>query len=401
MLIHAATDNDIHPPLFGGPQRSFGLYRGLARRHRVEALCVVPNRTQGPAESVADGVRMHRRKAWYTSAVWRMERARLAPMFLAETVHTARARTLARTFEQPADALLADLSLTGLFAADPAPLRVYTSHNVELDHFTTSRAASFAAPTYWTNRLRRLEARAVEQAGVVVVCTDEDAVRMRELYGAAPAKLEVAPNGYDETAIRPPSAAERARARAAFGIGEREHVALFVGSDHAHNRAALAALLERVMPKLADAGHRLLVAGSVTAALGARRERWLIAQPPAPDLAPALHAADAGVNPVTIGGGSNIKLPTYLAAGLAAITTPFGLRGFETLRPWVVTASLDEMADALRARPESWLARGGPLPAPVAELAWGRIGERLGDALEARLPGATHREAPRVAEAAR
>ena len=41
MLIHVATDNDIHPPRFGATQRAFGLCRGLARRHEVRALCVV------------------------------------------------------------------------------------------------------------------------------------------------------------------------------------------------------------------------------------------------------------------------------------------------------------------------------------------------------------------------
>ena len=38
MLIHAATDQDIHPPLFGGPQRTFGLLRGLARLNRGGGL---------------------------------------------------------------------------------------------------------------------------------------------------------------------------------------------------------------------------------------------------------------------------------------------------------------------------------------------------------------------------
>ena len=134
MLIHAASDNDIHPPLFGGPQRTFGLLRGLARRHEVEALCLVPNRNTAPRDERVAGVRLLRRKAWYTSAVWRLDQARLAPMFLAAVGHTAAAGGLARAFTQPAEALLADFNLTGLFGADPAPLKVYTAQNVELDH---------------------------------------------------------------------------------------------------------------------------------------------------------------------------------------------------------------------------------------------------------------------------
>ncbi len=383
MLIHAATDNDIHPPLFGGPQRTFGLLRGLARRHEVEALCLVPNRNTAPRAEVVAGVRLLRRKAWYTSAVWRLEQARLAPMFLAAAGHTAAAGGLARAFTQPAEALLADLNLAGLFGADPAPLKVYTAHNVEFDRLRMTRA-EVVTPGFWTARLRALEARAVERAGLTVVCGDEDAARMRELYGARDECVAVIPNGFDETAIHAPGPEERARARAALGLGEREYAALFVGSDFPHNRAALAWLMDDVMPLLAGEGFRLLVAGSVTRALAGRREGWLVARPEMPDLAPVLQAADAGLNPVTSGGGSNVKLPTYLAAGLAVLTTPFGLRGFASLKPWVVIAGLEGLTEALRARPAGWLARGLSMPVEVAEHAWGRLGERLGEVLEAK-----------------
>ena len=386
MLIHAATDNDIHPPLFGGPQRTFGLLRGLARHHEVEALCLVPNRNTAPPAEVVAGVRLLRRKAWYTSAVWRLEQARLAPMFLAAAGHTAAARGLARAFTQPADALLADLNLTGLFGADPAPLKVYTAHNVELDHFRMTRA-DVAASAFWTARLRALEARAVERAGLTVVCGDEDAARVRELYGAREESVTIIPNGFDETAIHAPDPEERARARAALGLGEREYAALFVGSDYPHNRAALAWLMDRVMPPLAGEGFRLLVAGSVTRSLAGRREGWLLAWPETPDLAAVLQAADAGRNPVTTGGGSNVKLPTYLAAGLAVLSTPVGLRGFASLEPWVVIAGLEGLTEALRARPAGWLARGLPMPGEIAEHAWGRLGERLGEVLEAKRRG--------------
>ena len=386
MLIHAATDNDVYPPLFGGPQRAFGLLRGLARRHEVEALCLVPNRSTAPPVEVVAGVRLLRRKAWYTSVAWRLEQARIAPLFLAATGHALAAGRLARSFTRPAEALLADLNLTGLFGTDPAPLLVYTAHNVELDHFRMTRA-ELAGPGFWTARLRALEARAVERAGLTVVCGDEDAVRMRELYGARDESLAVIPNGYDETAVHAPTPGERAQARAALGLGEREYAALFVGSDFPHNRAALAWLMDRIMPPLADEGFRLLVAGSVTRALAGRRERWLLARPVSPDLAPMLQAADAGLNPVTTGGGSNVKLPTYLAAGLAVLTTPFGLRGFASLEPWVVIAGLEGLTEALRARPAGWLARGLPMPGEIAEHAWGRLGERLGEVLEAKRRG--------------
>jgi hypothetical protein len=392
VLIHAATDNDIHPPTFGAPQRTFGLLRGLARRHQVEVLCLVPNRSRAAREERVSGVGIRRRRAWYTSAVWRLEQARMAPMFLAAAGHAVTAGALARAFSGPADVLLADLHLTGLFAAHPAPLKVYTSHNVEYDHFRMTRS-DVLARAFWAARLRALEARAVARADLTVVCGEEDAARMKELYGASDDAIAIARNGYDETALAPPSAAERARARAALGLGPDEYVALFVGSDFPHNRAALGWLLDRVMPALAGTGVRLLVAGSVSRALRDRRADWLLTRPETPNLTPVLNAADAGLNPVTTGGGSNVKLPTYLAAGLAVLTTPFGLRGYASLAPWVTAIGLEDLAGALRARPAGWLARGLPMPDAVAEYAWGRLGERLGEVLEAKHRGVAGRAA--------
>jgi glycosyltransferase involved in cell wall biosynthesis len=393
VLIHAATDNDIHPPTFGGSQRTFGLLRGLARAHEVRALCVVPNRGAGAAEERVDGVSIVRRKAWYTSAVWRLERAHLAPMFLAAAMHARRERVWREALPGRADALLADLNLAALMGGSDARLLVHTSHNVEFDLFRSAGARVIARGA-WAAQRRAQERRAVEAADVTVVCTAEDEQRMRELYRVDEAALAVVPNGYDETRIRPPSAAEREQARASLGFAPGDYVALFLGSDVPHNRAALCELLERVLPPLAGDGIKLLVAGSVSRALAGRREPWLLARPEAADVSGVLHASDAGLNPVTSGGGSNVKLPAYLAAGLAVVTTPFGLRGYSSLRPHVTSASIEEMPESLRARPLGWLARGEAMPVEVAAHAWGRLGEQLGRTLEQRLRA---REAQRAA----
>jgi len=381
VLIHAAVDNDIHPPRFGGAQRSFGLARGLAKRHDVRVLCVTPNRSAGPAEETVDGVRIVRRKAWHTSVAWRLERARLAPLFSAEAGHRANAVRYAATLGRGADVLAADLNLASLFRAAPAGLRVHTSHNVEYDRFRSS-APPVAGRRRWAERLRRLEADAVASAHLTVVCTDEDATRMRELYGAPPERLAVVPNGFDETRLRPPAADERSRARAALGLDAGDYVAAFVGADWGPNREALALLADRVLPGVAADGLRLLVVGTVGRSLGSRRERWLVVAGEVPELAPVLAAADCGVNPVAGGGGSNVKVPGYLACGLAVVTTPFGIRGYGPLEASCVVAGVDGLADALRTRPAGWAARGAPPPLALADYAWGRLGERLGGRLE-------------------
>lgn len=399
MTIHGVVDNDIYPARFGGSQRSFGLARGLARAHRVRVLCVVPNRCEGAAEERVAGVELRRRKAWHTSLAWRLEQAKLAPLFAAESGHRGNAARYAAELAAPAhgaggagvtdrpDVVTADLNVSAVLERAKAPLRVYTSHNVEFDRFTHA-APPVALRASWANRLRAIEQRAVSRADLTVVCTDDDARRMRELYGASAEQLVVIPNGFDETELRGPLPGERDAARAALGLARDEYVAVFVGADWGPNREALAVLTERVMPALASEGVKLLVVGTVTRALAGRREPWLIAHGEAPAILPLLHAADAGLNPVLSGGGSNVKVPTYLAAGLAVVTTPFGVRGYAPLEPHVVVAEVDAFADALRARPAGHGARGMRAPEALGEYAWGRLGEKLGEDMERRLRSA-------------
>jgi glycosyltransferase involved in cell wall biosynthesis len=386
MNIHAAVDDDIHPPRSGGAQRSFGLARALAARHRVQVLCLVPNRSTAAPEQTVSGVRLLRRKAWHTGVAWRLERLGLAPLFTAARGHRARAGRYLAEFGEPSDVLACDLNMAGMLAASSARLKVYASQNVESDRFAGS-ATRLWRRAHWARQLHALEAEAVRTADLTVVCSAADAARMRELYGAPEHAVAVIENGYDETEVRPPAPGERVRARAAAGIAADAHVVVFVGADWGPNREALAYLVRRVMPALARSGTILLVVGTVGHSLAHARESWLRVVGPVPELTPLLHAADIGVNPVNSGGGSNVKVPAYLAAGLAVVTTPFGLRGYDALAGECVVSERDALADALAARPLGWHARGESAPAALAGYAWSRLGGRLGDLYEARLQG--------------
>jgi glycosyltransferase involved in cell wall biosynthesis len=383
VLIHGLFDNDLYPPRFGGSQRPFGLFRGLARANDVRALCVVPNRTTAPREEHVAGVTLIRRKAWYTSVAWRLDRAGLAPIQAASEVHALRARRLLGALPGRPDVIASEFSLAPLLGRAGAKLDVYLAANVEADFFATTADRLFLAGA-WRRRVRDRERRAVERAGLVVTVSEDDAERMRALYGIEPARLEVIPNGYDETTLVPPTTGQRTRARAALGLAPGDYAAVFVGSDVAHNREAARFLVETVGPAAARAGVVTIVAGSVSRAV-TRREPWLRVLGEVDDLNAVLHAADAGLNPVTRGGGSNVKLPTSLGSGLAVVTTPFGLRGYASFGPLVVTAEPARFADALAARPLGWAARGESLPAVVREHAWGILGERLGERIARRL----------------
>ncbi len=396
MLIHWACDNDIHPPLFGATQRLFGLARGMAQRAQVRTLCVVPNRSKGVRQERVAGVEIHREKSWTTSVAWWLERARVAPLFTAEAGHRARADRYRAVLGAPADALLCDLPLAGMFTGAKDALRVYHAHNVESQRWR-STAPKVWRREHWGARLAELERRAVQESDLCVACTSEDAELLRSLYGAR--DVEVVANGYDETALAPAAPEQRARARAALGIPEADYVAAFVGGNWAPNHEALTHLVTHVLPPLAREGFTLLAVGAVARAWAGRETPGLVARAETPELAPVLAAADCGLNPMTSGGGSNVKVPGYLAMGLAVVSTPFGLRGYAPLSGAVVTVPLEDTAEALRSRPRGWAARGEAPPAALAGYAWGSLGSRLADALSARRASRTGRTAGKAGAA--
>jgi hypothetical protein len=381
VTLHLACDNDIYPPWFGATQRLFGLARGMATRMDVRALCVVPNRSRGADAERAAGLEIRRVRSWHTSVAWWLERVGVAPLFTAERGHRSRAPRYREVLGEPPDVLMCDLALTGMFAGAGEALRVYHAHNVEAERWR-SVAPRVWGRERWGAELAELERRAVHESDCCVACTAEDAETLRSLHGAR--DVIVAENGYDEIGIRPVDAGARARAREALGIRRDAYVGAFVGGDWAPNHEALDWLVSDVMPKLAGEGFVLLAVGAVARRHVGRSEPWLVARSETPDLGAVLAAADAGLNPVESGGGSNVKLPTYLGAGLAVVSTPFGLRGHAPLADAVVCVERAQFADALRHRPRGWVARGEPAPAALAGYAWGAIGARLAGELEER-----------------
>jgi hypothetical protein len=379
--IHWACDNDIHPPLFGSTQRIFGLARGLATRADVSVLCVVPNRSRGAREERVGGVTLRRVKSWHTSAAWWLERARVSPLFTAAEGHRARAGRYRAALGAGADVLICDLALTGMFPGGAGALRAYHAQNVESERWRES-APRVWRREHWGGRLAELERRAVGESELCLACTDEDAQLLRSVHGAR--DVEVVPNGWDETALAPATPEARLRARQALGIPGDAYVAAFVGGDWAPNHEALAFLRAHVLPALARDGFVLLAVGGVARRAPGPPEPWFVARPETRDLASLLAAADCGLNPVASGGGSNVKVPTYLAMGLAVLSTPFGLRGYAPLAAHVVSVPREAFAEALRARPRGWAAGGGPAPAPLAGYAWGALGAGLARALAAR-----------------
>jgi glycosyltransferase involved in cell wall biosynthesis len=219
----------------------------------------------------------------------------------------------------------------------PLPL-VYDAHNVEADLARALLEADLDAEGTTADVAERrdavlgdvvrAESRTCAAAALVVTCSRDDAARLATLYDVAGSRVLVVPNGADTTAIPVSNHARREAERRAAGLGGTR-LALFVGSRHPPNVEAALAIFAaaRRLPSTT-----FLLVGSQCAALAGRQRPSNVVLLGVVDdatMAMLLGLVDVGLNPMRSGSGSNLKVPTYLAASLPVVTTPHGARGYD------------------------------------------------------------------------
>ena len=352
----------IMPPLGGGALRCLHLSEGLSRVADVTVVCfdagegVPSNRGISPGltqQVVPRSIEHHQLEAAL---------ARDVSIPITDIVATALFdRTPA--FDEAVRRALE--TADGVILEHPYLLRAALRHGAGLPIIYDAQNAEYVMKSDMLDendagdRLRRLtrevEQQAVRAASLVVTCTETDAALLREL-GPTLADWAVVGNGTDLAGTPFTGPTERAERRARWLSAFREaggpdvdHMALFIGSYHPPNATAAEAIV-RFAGQLPDV--LFVLAGSHTRHFA----RWKL---PANVLLldhisdgqrlELLAMASVALNPVTVGGGSNLKLAEYFAAGIPAVSTAVGARG-SGARDGVelVIAGVDEMPAAIR-----------------------------------------------------
>lgn len=268
------------------------------------------------------------------------------------------------------------------FRRDGKP-RVYESYNVEaqlaLQLFRRPQADKYI------RFIADLERQLVEGSDLVLATSETERDVFRRLYGCPSEKLALAPNGVDPDP-QVEEVGSRSECRNALGLAAQVPCATFLGSAHPPNVDAARYVCERLAPALPRV--QFAIAGAVcrqiTTRVGNVRLMGVISDA---DKTKLFHACEAALNPVLSGAGTNLKMLDYMAAGLAVVTTPFGVRGLpvEPERHCLVR-ELDDFPGAVEALlrdPNRRAALGQAAAGLVrARFSWDAIADRVRESLE-------------------
>lgn len=204
---------------------------------------------------------------------------------------------------------------------------VYSSHNVEATHKPPLLAGHVARASL-TRFVASLESRLIAVARLILCCTDADARHFEAALDATgrpgdeTCVVTVVPNGCEMPSLPEPEP---------LGAAGTMPIAGFLGSAHGPNVEAGAFILRELAPRLPGVTFAFIggVCEAIVAAGSALPENVrLLGVLDEADKSAAMAGWTIALNPVTSGGGSSLKLPDFMAHGLASLNTPAGARGF-------------------------------------------------------------------------
>ncbi|CAM4481050.1 glycosyltransferase family 4 protein [Paenibacillus phoenicis] len=199
----------------------------------------------------------------------------------------------------------------------------------------------------------QLEIDLVSNADLILACSQRDFEQFNMLYGANQSKIILAPNGVKIPNSNCSTALKR-KFKKKWKL-KRPHTVVFSGSNFEPNIKAL-----QFINKIANNCQEIdfIITGDINNAILPEEKCdnvhlvGLLSQKKLDEL---LQMADAGLNPMESGSGSNVKIFTYMAASLPVITTPIGARGVDVAVEGIfegnevmVISSLEEFEDKLK-----------------------------------------------------
>lgn len=319
------NDYSVAHPRGGGQIRIHRLYRALAAHYRITLVCLVFDGDCAREEIAPNFVEIripktaaHRQREealhWTTSPADIVD-------FLEAPNNPLLKKLVAALHARSDAAILTHPYMAGLLADLQGVPVIYEAHNNEsaLKRQMLAGHPSFDALAVAAEDCERM---AVRLSSEIILVADQDRDGM-VLLGGDRGHLHVIPHGVDipgEPWKKEPPDEARGRLNG-------QPLIVFIGSAHAPNVEAVSYIIGVLAPRFPDC--QFGIVGSVCMYFESAPSNVLLfgfLEEASKDRLVA--CADAAVNPMRSGSGSNLKLAEYFAKALPTVTTAFGARGY-------------------------------------------------------------------------
>ncbi|MCX8178927.1 MAG: glycosyltransferase family 4 protein [Candidatus Aenigmarchaeota archaeon] len=172
-----------------------------------------------------------------------------------------------------------------------------------------------------------MEDFAIKNADKIIVVSEDDKKRLKEIYGTENKKVVVVPNGVNTKEFKSTSNKEEIKKK--YGM-ENKKVVIFSGWKHIPNLHAVNQII-KISKDLNEKNVVFIIIGSVGEFFKKIKSNNIIFTGYVDKVDDYFAMADLALNPMISGTGTNIKILEYLSYGIPTITTKKGCRGYNLI----------------------------------------------------------------------
>jgi glycosyltransferase involved in cell wall biosynthesis len=340
----------IYPPKGGGQSRVFYLSKQLSKVYNVYVICLVDGSDSHKKIEINDSMIIENIPAdqKFSEKDWELyQKSGIPTTDVVFSEHYKLLESFTKRFREMsawADVIVSEQPYVANMIADIAP-EVPFVHNSQNCEYDLKGQMFRDSPLVETIKLlaKSAEEIACKNSKLNVFCSEKDEERISELYKLRKGSPKVIVyNGAASEKISYPLSKQRNNLKNRLFQGRS--VVLFIASWHQPNIEAVKNLKD-IAKKTPDILY--VVIGNVgdyfNSSLDIFPENIIftgLLDDKEKDL--LLQAADCGVNPMSTGSGTNIKMFDYMAAGLPIVSTPVGARGLDLQEDMVWVGELSE-----------------------------------------------------------
>ncbi|OME80596.1 hypothetical protein BK120_18065 [Paenibacillus sp. FSL A5-0031] len=204
---------------------------------------------------------------------------------------------------------------------------VYDSHNIEYE-LKKSMLPENKTSKQLLKDLYEMEKNACLTSNLILSCSEEDSMKMVDLFEISLEKVLLAPNGVDVELNPFVNSQVRKKNKKDLGL-ENEKIIVFIGSWHKPNLEAVKEIMKLAI-ELPE--YKFIIMGGQCLAFKDTipSKNVVFAGIVSEELKTLVYSiADIAINPMITGSGTNLKVAEYMSCGLPVISTEVGARGYK------------------------------------------------------------------------